>query len=68
MIFTSTTKSLYARGGGHTLDNIRPACSRCNLSKRSRDVQDFADEWAQRLADEQIAAILAAEPGQENAA
>jgi hypothetical protein len=32
-----------ARGGSHTLDNLRPACKRCNELKGDRTIEEFRD-------------------------
>lgn len=30
-----------SKGGSHTLDNIRPACEKCNLRKSNKDPEEF---------------------------
>lgn len=33
-----------SRGGSHTLDNLAPACARCNRAKGSRTVEEFRNK------------------------
>lgn len=47
-----------SEGGAHAVENIRPACSRCNTSKQNQKGQEYADRWAQAFAD--IAAEIVA--------
>jgi 5-methylcytosine-specific restriction endonuclease McrA len=39
-----------ARGGSHTVDNLRPACAPCNSRKNA--IHPFTDEIKNRIADE----------------
>jgi len=39
-----------SKGGAHTVDNLRPACSPCNIRKNA--IFPFTDEIKKRIANE----------------
>lgn len=47
-----------AHGGSSSIDNLLPACHRCNLSKGAKDPEDFRSRFFEYAAEETYKLVL----------